>query len=117
MTDAGLVVSWSMTAEDWQSIARVQRRAGVDQMVKFARGAKSRTPIRFATFYLRAGWTGLPPMSTAPAQPKHLRVLPDWCEDPDCDEITRMRQVEDDNDLRALIPCPACHPSRKDTAA
>lgn len=118
MTDAGLVVSWQMTAEDWQNVARVQRRAGVEQMVKFALGAKSREPIRFAKFYLRAGWLGLPPQSTKPApQPKHLRPLPDWCRDPDCDEITRLRQHEDDNGLRSLYPCPACHPNRKDSAA
>ncbi|MEU5572712.1 hypothetical protein [Streptomyces coeruleorubidus] len=118
MTDAGLVVSWQMTADDWQCVARIQQRAGVDQMVKFALGAKSRSPIRFAKFYLRAGWLGLPPKSTKPApQPKHLRVLPDWCKDPDCDEITRMRQVEDANGLRSLRPCPECHPNRKDSAA
>jgi hypothetical protein len=118
MTDAGLVVSWQMSADDWQSIARVQRRTGVEEMVRFARGAKSRTSIRFATFYLRAGWLGLPPKSTKPApQTKHLRALPDWCQDPDCDEKTRLRQREDDNGLRSVYPCPQCHPSRKDTAA
>ena len=118
MTDAGLVVSWQMTADDWQNIARVQKRAGVEEMVKFARGAKSRDPIRFATFYLKAGWLGLPPKSTKPApQPKHLRVLPDWCQDPDCDEKTRLRQREDDNGLRSVYPCPECHPDRKESAA
>ena len=118
MTDAGLDVSWQMTADDWQSIARVLQRAGVERMVKFARGAKSREPIRFATFYLRAGWAGLAPTSTKPApQPKHLRVLPDWCQHPDCDEKTRLRQVEDANGLRSLRPCPECHPNRKESAA
>ncbi|MGW2048634.1 hypothetical protein ACWCPF_26135 [Streptomyces sp. NPDC001858] len=119
MTDAGLDVSWQMSADDWQSVARVLQRAGVERMVKFALGAKSRTPIRFATFYLRAGWAGLPPSSTKPApQPKHLRALPDWCEEPDCDEKTRLREHEDDSGLRSLYPCPECHPkSRKDTAA
>ncbi|MER6350585.1 hypothetical protein ABT186_01715 [Streptomyces sp. NPDC001634] len=118
MTDAGLDVSWQMTADDWQSIARVLQRAGVERMVKFARGAKSRDPIRFATFYLRAGWLGLAPKSTKPApQPTHLRPLPDWCQDPDCDELTRLRQVEDANGLRSLRPCPECHPNRKESAA
>jgi hypothetical protein len=119
MTDAGLDVSWQMSADDWQAIARVLQRAGVERMVKFALGAKSRTPIRFATFYLRAGWAGLAPSSTKPpAQPKQLHALPNWCEDPDCDEKTRFRQREDDNGLRSLYPCPDCHPkSRKDTAA
>lgn len=118
MTDAGLDVSWQMTADDWQNIARVQQRAGVERMVKFALGAKSREPIRFAKFYLRAGWLGLAPKSTKPApQPKHLRALPDWCQHPDCDELTRLRQVEDANGLRSVRPCPECHPNRKDSAA
>lgn len=118
MTDAGLTVSWQMSADDWQSVARVQQRAGVAEMVKFARGTKSREPIRFATFYLRAGWLGLPPTSTKPStEPKHLRLLPDWCKDPDCDEKTRYRQREDDNGLRSLYPCPDCHPDRKESAA
>ena len=120
MTDAGLDVSWQMSADDWQSVARVLQRAGVERMVKFALGAKSRTPIRFATFYLKAGWLGLAPKSTKPraSQRSDPRAdWPAWCKDPDCDEVDRMRQIENANGLRSVRPCPECHPSRKDSAA
>lgn len=117
MTDAGLVVSWQMAADDWQSIARVLQRAGVEAMVNFALGVKVRDRISYARFYLK-GWLGLPPKSTKPrASPQQLRTVPDWCKDPDCDEVTRMRQSEDANGLRSLRPCQQCHPNRKETAA
>lgn len=119
MTDAGLVVSWQMTADDWQSIARVLERAGVEAMVNFALGAKSRDRISYARFYLK-GWLGLPPKSTKPRASKRSDPRADWpawCKDPDCDEVDRMRQTEDANGLRSLRPCPDCHPSHKDSAA
>lgn len=120
MTDAGLDVSWQMTADDWQSIARIVQRAGVERMVKFALGAKPRTPVRFATFYLKAGWLGLAPKSTKPrpSQRDDPRAdWPTWCKDPECDEVDRTRQTENANGLRSVRPCPECHPSRKDKAA
>ena len=117
MTDAGLVVSWQMTAEDWQSIARVLRRAGVDAMVDFALGVKARERISYARFYLK-GWLGLPPKSTKPRpSPKQMRTAPEWCKHSDCDEISRTREVEDARGLRSAIPCPDCHPNAKGKAA
>jgi len=118
MTEAGIVVSWTMNADDWQSVARVLDRAGVDAMVAFARGTKAREPIRFAKFFLKAGWAGLPPRSAKPRPAaQHLRSIPDWCGDPECDEKSRMRQSEDSNGLRSLRPCKQCHPKAKETAA
>lgn len=122
MTDAGLTVSWQMQAEEWQSVARVLDRAGVEEMVKFALGARSRTPIRFATFYLKAGWLGLPPRSTRPRTSSQgnrdpRADWPEWCKDPDCDDVSRRREVERDNGLRVSVPCPQCHPTRKEPAA
>lgn len=113
MTDAGLDVSWQMNADDWQSVARVLERAGVERMVKFALETKARTPIRFATFYLKAGWLGLAPKSTRPrpAARDARAAWPGWCKHPDCDEITRTRETEDDRGLRAVHPCPDCHPN------
>lgn len=121
MTDAGITVSWIGTADDYQKMARVQRRAGVEAMVRFALASKptAREPIRYATFFLR-GWLGLPPKSTKqPAAPRRPRPAdwPEWCGDIDCDEKTRLRDVEDANGLRYSTPCNNCHPSRKDTAA
>lgn len=111
MTDAGLVVSWQMQAEDWQSIARVLERAGIDAMVDFALGAKSRDRISYARFYLK-GWLGLPPKSTKPrASPAADAVKPPHCGDIDCHPDTRLREVEDDEGLPVLIPCSICHPA------
>jgi hypothetical protein len=117
MTDAGLVVSWQMTADDWQSVARVLERAGVEAMVNFALGVKARDRISYARFYLK-GWQGLPPKSTKPRPSSDPSAAkPPYCGDPDCDEITRFRQREDGNGLRSVYPCPQCHPSRKESAA
>jgi hypothetical protein len=121
MTDAGITVSWQMQADDYKSIARVMQRAGVDAMVEFAVNTKATAgkPISYATFFLR-GWLGLPPKSDRPrASPKSNSRAdwPAWCKDPDCDERTRLRDIEVGNGLWASKPCPQCHPSRKDPAA
>lgn len=118
MTDAGMHVSWQMSAEDWQSVARVLERAGVDAMVTFARGTKTREPVRFAKFFLKAGWLGLPPKSTKPtASTRPVRAVPDWCKHPDCDPVSRTRETEDARGIRSLHPCPDCHPKAKGQAA
>lgn len=119
MTDAGITVSWSMQARDMIAIADILERAGLDAMVRFACDTKAtaRQPVRYATFFLRGGWGGLPPKSSAPP-PRQGAERPPWCGDPDCDEITRTRDVEDDRGLRYSAPCPNCHPkARKDPAA
>lgn len=120
MTDAGLTVSWAMQPEEYQQTAQVLRRAGVKAMVDFALDTKadSKKRIRYATFFLRGGWKGLPPKSTKPRPSSRSDApMPPYCGDPDCDEKTRLRQHEDDNGLRSLYPCPQCHPRRKDSAA
>ncbi|MFF7130027.1 hypothetical protein [Streptomyces sp. NPDC008240] len=120
MGEADIRVSWQMQPEDVQAIARVQQRAGVEQMVSFARNikARSREPISFATFFLKSGWRGLAP-ATAPQHPGPTTgTKPPYCGDPDCDEVSRMRETEDDRGLRRLHPCPTCHPnSQKGHAA
>lgn len=120
MTDAGLTVSWAMQAEEYQSVAQILRRAGVKAMVDFALDTKasSKKRIRYATFFLRGGWKGLPPKSTKPQTSSDPSASkPPYCGDPDCDEISRFRQREDNNGLRSVYPCPHCHPSRKEPAA
>jgi hypothetical protein len=114
MTDAGITVSWQMQAEDYQSIARVMHRAGIEAMVDFALETKasSRKTIRYATFFLRGGWVGLPPKSTKPApEPAGTRHKPPHCGHADCDPASRLRETEDDNGLRRVHPCPDCHPN------
>lgn len=118
MTDAGFnALSWQMQPDDTQAIARVLKRAGIEAMVTSARNAKSREPIRFARFFLKAGWLGLPPKSTKP-RIDPAAAKPPYCGDPDCDEDSRTREIEDANGLRTLTPCKQCHPAmRKEPAA
>jgi hypothetical protein len=119
MTDAGFsALSWQMHADEMQSIARVLRRAGVSAMVESALSAKSRArkSIGFATYFLKSGWAGLPPKSTKP-RPAPAAEKPPWCEDPDCDPISRTRDIENDRGLRFSQPCAKCHPARKAPAA
>ncbi len=119
MTAAGITVSWSMQAPDLIAIADVLDRAGVDAMVRFAVDTKAtaRQPVRYATFFLRGGWRGLPPKAETPTKPRAAAEKPPYCGDPDCDPITRFRDVEDNRGLRYSAPCPNCHPNRKEPAA
>jgi hypothetical protein len=109
MTDAGIIVSWQLSTEQWTNLVRVVNRAGVDAMVRFAVATKkaSRQEIRFASFFLRSGWLGLPPQSTR-ASPNGVprQQLPHCGE---CDPDTRLREVLRDG-LPELTPCPDCHP-------
>lgn len=115
MTQAGITVSWSMKPADWIEISNIVQRAGVPAMVAFARDTKAsaRQPIRYATFFLRGGWRGLPPASDAPPAPPRDSPSgrPPHCGHPDCDPITRTRETEDDRGLRTVSRCPDCHPA------
>jgi hypothetical protein len=122
MTEAGITVSWSMKPADWLDIAAIVERSGAEAMVRFALDTKATTrqPVRYATFFLRGGWRGLPPKSNGPRESPSRdprAAWPEWCKDPDCDEITRTRQIENDNGIRSLIRCQQCHPNRKEPAA
>lgn len=64
------------------------------------------------------GWTDLNKhcaRSTVPVEDRATSVsaseaLP-WCEDTDCDHISRLRTMRDENGFHVASPCPACHPS------
>ena len=118
MGEAGIRVSWQMQPEDVQAIAVIQQRAGVTEMVTFARNikARSREPITFATYFLKSGWRGLPP-APAPAPPPAAKDKPAHCGDPDCDPVTRTREIEDDRGIRSLTRCHLCNPKAKGQAA
>lgn len=119
MTEAGMTVSWSMKPSDWIEISHIVQRAGIPAMVAFARDTKAtaRQPIRYATFFLRGGWAGLPPATSAPAPRDNARRPANHCGHADCDPVTRTREIEHDNGLRTLERCPDCHPASKGQAA
>lgn len=112
MTQAGITVSWSMQPSDWLTVADIVQRAGVPAMVTFARDTKAtaRQPIRYATFFLRGGWKGLPPAAAAPPPARDSPSMPKHCGDIDCHPDSRLREIEEDG-LPVLAPCPACHPA------
>jgi hypothetical protein len=123
MTDAGLIVSWTMRTEEWRELLDLLDRVDVSVLVQ--RAAETRRPgqrIQYATYFLRGTWRGLPTTKgrktpRPSSKPDPRADWPEWCKDPDCDEVTRRRQVEDDNGIRTLVRCPQCHPTRKESAA
>lgn len=122
LTEAGITVSWGMPADDLKRTADAVQRAGVPAMVRFAVDTQRsrRERILYAKFFAR-GWSGLPPASSTPPPVPGQRpgVKPPHCRHPDCDPVTRTREIEDDRGIRSLHPCPECHPNanRKGHAA
>ncbi len=120
-TNAGIVVRWPFQGSQWFPIHAMIKKSGVPAMLAHAQKAASRTNVESAKYFLQ-GWSELPPIPrdnpfSRTSQNKGKTGMPPWCRDPDCDEKTRLRDVEDTNGLRYSAPCNNCHPSRKDTAA
>ncbi|MGQ4343521.1 helix-turn-helix domain-containing protein [Streptomyces sp. SAS_275] len=121
----GIAVSWTrMSSLQWITVQQLLKSHGIPYLVHLA-GLRwnQRNPIKFGTLLLdvwreyEAPPPGSPWRPRQPEQGGQQPTRPPYCGDPDCDEITRLREHEDDNGLRSLYPCPACHPSRKDKAA
>lgn len=122
----GIAVSWTRLSNlQWVIVQQLMKSHGIPYLVHLA-GLRwnPRNPIKFGTLLIDVWreYEAPPPGSPWRPQPapqsSERSERPPYCGDPDCDEITRMRQHEDDNGLRSLYPCPDCHPkSRKDTAA
>lgn len=105
-----------MPPDDLKRTAAAVQRAGVDAMVRFAVDTQRtrRDRILYARYFVR-GWTGLPPASARPRDSPPANGSPPLphCGNPDCDPVTRTREVEDAAGLRTLRPCPDCNPKRK----
>ncbi|MET9073917.1 hypothetical protein ABZX95_17455 [Streptomyces sp. NPDC004232] len=124
----GMAVSWGRMSDlQWITIQQLMKSHGIPYLVHIASTRwNPRNPIKFGKLLVEI-WreyeeppVGSPwhPDQQSRSTPNSSPEKPPYCGDPDCDEITRMRQHEDDNGLRSLYPCPDCHPkSRKDTAA
>ncbi|MFJ3878018.1 hypothetical protein ACIPW5_11220 [Streptomyces sp. NPDC090077] len=117
LTENGITVSWGMPAADLITVANAVQRAGVNAMVQFAKDTqgRQRDRILYARYFVR-GWAGLPP-AAAVRPPRQRDGKPPYCGDPECDEISRTREIEDDRGIRSLTPCPDCHPASKGRAA
>lgn len=117
MTNAGITVSWQMSTEQWADLIHIVRRAGVAAMVEHAVAVArtAREKPRYATFFLAAGWRGLPAKSTPPRT--STTTPPPHCGDLDCDPDTRIRNYDDDQGYRRARPCPDCHPNAHRGAA
>jgi hypothetical protein len=100
-------IDWALADDFWQAhiLSPLKLRQKYDQMRRQATAEQRK----------RNGSAGAP-RSDAP-KPDPRANWPDWCKDPDCDEITRRRQVEDSTGIRTLVRCQQCHPDRKESAA
>lgn len=118
LTNAGVVVRWPFVGNQWLPIHALIKKSGVTAMVNHARKAAARANVESAKYFLQ-GWRELPPLPQGATPPRDAprAAWPAWCKDPDCDEKTRLRDVEHANGLRSSAPCPQCHPSRKEPAA
>jgi hypothetical protein len=120
----GISVSWArLGTGQWFAIQQLINTRGVDAMAGIAASRwNPRDPIKFASLLLTI-WLEHPMPSPSSQSPRDdpnrdpRANWPDWCKDPDCDEVTRRRRIEDDDGIRTLIRCPHCHPDRKESAA
>jgi hypothetical protein len=69
------------------------------------------------------GWTDLGKhcaRSTVPVEDRSVTAAPSaaapWCEDVDCDSVSRLRTTRDEQGFQRASPCPACHPSARQPA-
>ncbi|GAA3032636.1 hypothetical protein GCM10020000_07090 [Streptomyces olivoverticillatus] len=112
-------VSWArLSSMQWIAIQELIKKRGVDRLAAVAASRwNPRDPIKFASLLLTI-WLEHPDPSTGSQSPSPApAALPDWCKHPDCDEISRTRETEDDRGIRSLTRCPDCHPDRKGRAA
>lgn len=114
MTDAGLVVSWTMQAAEWLELAALVDRVDIPLLITRAQEAiRPGRTVQYATYFLRGTWRGLPSTKNRPGPARdspRAPELPPHCKDLDCDPETRMREYERDG-LPELHRCPDCHPA------
>lgn len=109
-------VSWRLSPMQWIAVQQLINTRGVPFLVEQARRRwNPKDPIKFASLLIQI-WTEIP----APPQARAARESAQrdaHCGDPDCDEISRTRDIEVGDGLKASVPCSACHPNRKERAA
>ncbi|MEU5016384.1 hypothetical protein AB0G60_03005 [Streptomyces angustmyceticus] len=125
----GITVSWGRMSDlHWITVQQLMKSHGVPYLVNIATTRwNPRNPIRFGTLLIEIWreYSAPPPGSpwhpdTQSKREQQHRAdadKPPHCGDPDCDEKTRYREIENDNGIRSLVPCPNCHPSQKENRA
>ncbi|MFD4596789.1 hypothetical protein ACFWPQ_02025 [Streptomyces sp. NPDC058464] len=114
MTEAGIVVSWTMRTDEWRDLLDLIDRVDIAILVQRARDARRPgQQVQYATWFLRGTWRGLPTTKgRAPSsRDSPPRQTGPHCGDIDCHPDTRLREVEDEQGLPVLIPCSICHPA------
>lgn len=114
MTDAGIVVSWTMRTDEWRELLDLIDRVDIQILVQRAREARRPgQQVQYATWFLRGTWRGLPTTKgrTSPRRDSAPAQAGPHCGDLDCHPDTRLREVEDEDGLPVLVPCTACHPA------
>jgi hypothetical protein len=121
-----ITVGWGrLSTLQWIAVQQLMKSHGTPYLVHIA-GSRwnPKNPIRFGTLLLDI-WHEYPapppgspwhPSTAARKQPSS-NSKPPHCGHPDCDPVSRTREVEHDNGLRTLKHCPDCHPTTKGQAA
>lgn len=115
----GISVSWgNLGAGQLFAIQELINTRGVHTLAEIAASRwNPRDPIKFISLLLKIWLEHPAPSRSAQTTRAPAAEKPPWCGDPDCDEITRTRDVETDTGHFLSAPCPHCHPNRKKTAA
>lgn len=121
-----ITVGWGrLSTLQWIAVQQLMKSHGTPYLVHIASSRwNPKNPIRFGTLLLDI-WHEYP--APPPGSPWHPGTAarkqpsggskPAHCGHPDCDPVSRTREIEHDNGLRTLERCPACHPATKGQAA
>lgn len=115
----GVSVSWAYLGPgQLVAIQELINTRGVQALADIAASRwNPRDPIKYVSLLLKIWLEHPAPSLGSQASRPSSQPKPPWCEDPDCDPVTRTRDIENDRGLRFSQPCAKCHPNRKAPAA
>ena len=123
----GITVGWGRLSHlQWIAVQQLMKSHGTPYLVHIANSRwNPSNPIRFGTLLLDI-WREYPaPPTGSPWHPDTATARnrpsksskPPHCGHPDCDPVSRTREIEHDSGLKTLEHCPDCHPTSKGHAA
>ncbi|MFC8547411.1 hypothetical protein ACFUMI_07240 [Streptomyces sp. NPDC057273] len=123
----GIDIGWGRLSNfQWVAVQQLLKSHGIPYLVHIANSRwNPRNPIRFGTLLLDI-WHEFPappagspwhPATSAASKQTSSTNRPPHCGDPDCDPVSRTREIEHDSGHKTLEHCPDCHPSSKGQAA